>query len=107
MRRVLVQHARDRMAEKRGGERGRVTLFDAPSVFEESPEDLVALEDALDRFADIDPENARIVELRFFAGLTIAETAGALAVSTPTVERGWRVARMWLRDRLPRGDAGL
>ncbi|MEM7307705.1 MAG: sigma-70 family RNA polymerase sigma factor [Planctomycetota bacterium] len=106
MRRVLVQHARDRLAQKRGGERGRVTLFEAASVFEERPEDLVALEEALDRFAAIDPDNARIVELRFFAGLTNEEAARTIGVSSRTVERGWRASRAWLRDALEHDAAG-
>lgn len=100
MRRVLLQHARDRVAQKRGGGHERVTLFEVPDVLEERPEDLLALDAALERFADIDPDNARIVELRYFGGLTVEETAGVLGVSTRTVERGWRAARAWLRDKV-------
>ena len=97
MRRILLQHARDRMADKRGGGRERVTMFEAASPFEEEPEDLLALDVALERFAAIDPPNAQIVELRFFAGLTTEETGKMLGVSSRTVERGWRAARAWLR----------
>ena len=100
MRRILLQHARDRVADKRGGGRDRVTLFEAESPFEEPPEALLALEVALERFTAVDPENARIVELRFFGGLTSEEVAGVLGVSSRTVERGWRAARAWLRDAL-------
>ena len=100
MRRVLLEHARARLADKRGGGRGRVTLFDAASVVEERPEALVALDEALERFAAIDAAGARIVELRWFAGLSVADTAAALDVSTRTVERGWRVAAAWLREQV-------
>jgi RNA polymerase sigma factor (TIGR02999 family) len=102
MRRVLLEHARARAADKRGGGARRVTLFDAPSALEEEPEALLALDEALTAFATIDPGNARIVELRFFAGLDVAESAALLNVSTRTVERGWRAAQAWLRDRLER-----
>ncbi len=100
MRRVLLEHARARLSEKRGGGAKRVTLFEVASVFEEEPEALVALDDALVEFARVDPENARVVELRWFGGLDTVETAALLGVSTRTVERGWRAARAWLRDRL-------
>lgn len=97
MRRVLLEHARARLAGKRGGGAQRVTLFDVPSAGDETPEALVALEAALVRFERIDPEGARIVELKWFAGLENEETAAVLGVSTRTVERGWRAARAWLR----------
>ena len=100
MRRVLLEHARARMAEKRGGGAERVTLFEVSSAMEERPEALVALDEALEHFAEIDPQNARIVELRWFGGLEVSEVATLLGVSTRTVERGWRAARAWLRDRL-------
>ncbi len=100
MRRVLLEHARARLAERRGGGAARVTLFEAASAFEEEPEAIVALEEALERFAAVDPDNARIVELRWFGGLNTAEAADVLGVSTRTVERGWRAARAWLRDQL-------
>jgi len=100
MRRILVNHAEARRAHKRGGGGERVTLFEGASVFEERAEDLVALDEALERLAARDPQKARIVELRFFAGLTNEEAAEALAVSTRTVERGWRFARAWLAKEL-------
>lgn len=100
MRRILLEHARARLAEKRGGNLGRVTFFDVPSAMDDEPEALVALDESLTAFARIDPENARIVELRWFAGLDVADTAAALGVSTRTVERGWRAAQAWLRDRI-------
>jgi RNA polymerase sigma-70 factor (ECF subfamily) len=100
MRRVLLEHARSRLAEKRGGAAERVTLFDVPSALDETPQALVALDQALQRFAEVDPENARIVELRWFGGLDVEDAAAALGVSTRTVERGWRAARAWLRERV-------
>jgi len=105
MRRVLLEHARARAAGKRGGGARRVTFFDAPSAWEEEPESVLALDEALVAFTAIDPENARIVELRFFVGLEVAEVAAHLDVSTRTVERGWRAAQAWLRDRLARSQA--
>ena len=100
MRRVLLEHARARLADRRGAGAGRVTLFEVPSPFEERPESLIALDEALEQFAAVDPDNARIVELRWFGGLSNEQTANVLGVSTRTVERGWRAARAWLRDRL-------
>ena len=100
MRRVLLQHARARLAAKRGGSAARVTLFDVPSSLDDRPENVVALDEALEHFATIDPRNAQIVELRWFGGLDVAETAAVLDVSTRTVERGWRAAAAWLKIRL-------
>lgn len=100
MRRVLLEHARARLGDKRGGGAERVTLFEVPTALDDRPEAVVALDAALEQFAEIDPENARIVELRWFGGLENEETARVLGVSTRTVERGWRAARAWLRDRL-------
>ena len=100
MRRVLVHHAEKRGAEKRGGGAGRVTLFEGASVFEERAEDLLVLDEALDRLGAFDAEKCRIVELRFFAGLSEAEAADVLGVSTRTVERGWRLAKAWLRKEI-------
>lgn len=100
MRHVLVDHARARGRDKRGG--GRAAPLDAALDELEAggQTDVVALHDALERFAQIDAQGARIVELRFFAGLSIEETARVLGVSTPTVERGWRAARLWLARAL-------
>jgi RNA polymerase sigma factor (TIGR02999 family) len=101
MRRVLVDHARTRHALKRGGAGTRVTLGEAELAAAASDEvDVLALDDALARLAVIDPRKARLVELRYFAGLSIPEAAAALGVSQATVGREWAVARMWLRREL-------
>lgn len=100
MRRILVNHARDRSAAKRGGDQERVSLrlVDTPS--EESDVDLIALEDALERLGAVDLRKAKVVELRFYGGLTIDEVAQVLGVSRATVEREWSFARAWLFDAL-------
>jgi RNA polymerase sigma factor (TIGR02999 family) len=95
MRRILVDHARARTADKRGGRRRRVPL-DESVRWTESPEHLLALEDALTRFAAEEPRKAELVVLRFFAGRTIPEAAQVLGVSVPTAERWWSYARTWL-----------
>jgi RNA polymerase sigma factor (TIGR02999 family) len=100
MRRILVNHARDRAAAKRGGERERVSLslVEVPSG---GPDvDLIALEDALERLAALDERKAKVVELRFFGGLSVEEVAEVLGVSRATVEREWSFARAWLFDAL-------
>ena len=99
MRRVLVDHARTRLAEKRGGALQRVTLSGV-GASNESDVDVLALHDALERLAILDPDQARLVELRYFGGLGIEETAEALGVSPATVKREWAVARAWLRREL-------
>ena len=97
MRRVLVDHARTRGRVKRGAGASRLLLDEALEEVEQRGDlDVVALHEAVERLATFDPQAAKIVELRFFGGLSIAEAAEALGVSTPTVERGWRVARLWL-----------
>ena len=110
MRRVLLDHARTRHALKRGGGAVQITLGGAdrearPGVrpVEESSldaVDVIALDDALARLAELDPQKARLVDLRYFAGLSIPEAAEVLGVSTATVGREWAVARMWLRREL-------
>ncbi|MGE0593261.1 MAG: sigma-70 family RNA polymerase sigma factor [Vicinamibacterales bacterium] len=102
MRRVLVDHARARLADKRGGVQARVPLDDVVVASEPPPGDLVALDDALDRLARHDPHQARLVELRFFAGLTVEETADVLGISDTTVKREWRMARAWLHREMSR-----
>ena len=100
IRRILVDHARRRAAGKRGGDRVRVTLDErllAPGLREL---DLVVLDDAMRELAELDPELAGLVELRFFGGLTIEETAAALGVSAATVKREWATARAWLHRRI-------
>jgi RNA polymerase sigma-70 factor, ECF subfamily len=101
MRRILVNHARDRAAAKRGGdvERVSLSLVEAPSGGS-TDVDLVALEDALQGLAALDPRKGRVVELKFFGGLTIAEIAEVLQISGATVEREWSFARAWLFDAI-------
>jgi RNA polymerase sigma factor (TIGR02999 family) len=99
MRRILVDHARDRARDKRGG--GVVfTALEDEQVAAPSTVDALALDEALDRLAAIDPLHARIVELRYFAGLTIEETSEALHLSPATVKREWTWARAWLHQQL-------
>lgn len=100
MRQILIERARARGARKRGGAQPRVTL-DEGLVAGESPSvDLVALNEALDRLEAMDPEQARLVELRYFGGLTIEETAEAMNISPASVKRHWAVARAWLAREL-------
>lgn len=100
MRRVLVDHARARRALKRGGGDVQITLGDAYSAVAPDAVDVLALDEALARLAVMDARKARLVELRYFAGLSIPEAAAALGVSQATVIREWAVARMWLRREL-------
>lgn len=105
MRRILANYARDRAAAKRGGGREPVSLslIEAPSG---APDvDLIALEDALDRLAAMDPRKAKVVELRFYGGLTMEETAEVIGVSLATVEREWSFARAWLYKAIEGTDA--
>jgi len=104
MRRVLVDHARERNALKRGGKRVSLTLEEAVLGSGERPPDLLALDEALTRLAARDPQKAEIVELRFFGGLTLEETAQALRTSSATVSRQWRLARAWLFKELGGAD---
>jgi RNA polymerase sigma-70 factor (ECF subfamily) len=97
MRQVLVDYARKRRYAKRGGDARRVLLDEAMIVSEERAADVVALDDALKSLAEIDPRQSQIVELRFFGGLSIEETAEVLAVSPGTVMRDWTLAKAWLR----------
>ena len=97
MRQVLVDYARKRGYAKRGGDAHRVALDEALIVSEERAADVVALDDALKSLAEIDPRQSQIVELRFFGGLSIEETAEVLAVSPGTVMRDWTLAKAWLR----------
>lgn len=100
MRQILIERARARGAQKRGGHRARITLDDALIAGGERSIDLVALDEALDRLAQLDPNQARLVELRFFGGLTVEETAEAMNISPATVKRHWTVARAWLAREL-------
>jgi len=103
MRRILVDHARRRAAQKRGGNGARVTLADDVAAVAGGDVDLVLLDDALDRLAALDARQARVVEMRFFAGLDVVETAAALGVSEKTVKRDWAAAKAWLHRELTRG----
>jgi len=105
MRRILVNHARDRNTAKRGNQH-KVSLDEAVSFFQLPDVELVALDDALTRLAAIDEEQSRLVELRFFGGLTIEETAEVLSTSPATVKREWSLAKAWLHREINRGDAG-
>jgi RNA polymerase sigma factor (TIGR02999 family) len=96
MRRVLVDYARERNTAKRGGRREKVTLTESGLLALERTPDLLSLDEALQRLAAVDPDKAAIVELRFFGGCSIEETAASLGLSTATVNRQWRRARAWL-----------
>jgi RNA polymerase sigma factor (TIGR02999 family) len=102
MRRVLVDYARERGREKRGGGL-RVGSLDEDVVAPQPAVDVVALDAALDRLAAADPQQGRVVELRFFAGLSVEETAQALGVSPATVKRDWATAKLWLYRELTAG----
>ena len=101
MRRVLVDHARVHQAQKRGGsDQQRLSLADVERASDKPDVDLLALHEALNELAELDPQQARIVELKFFGGLSIEETAEVLGVGHATVERDWKMARAWLRSKL-------
>jgi RNA polymerase sigma-70 factor, ECF subfamily len=100
MRQILIERARARDAKKRGGERQRVTLDEGLVAGGDRSIDLIALDQALERLAALDAEQARLVELRFFGGLTIEETAEAMNTSPATVKRHWTVACAWLAREL-------
>lgn len=105
MRRILVNYARDRGAAKRGGGAERVSLSLVPSPSGRSEVELIALEDALERLAALDERKGRVVELKFFGGLTVDEIAEVLQVSGATVEREWAFARAWLYDAIEGQDS--
>jgi RNA polymerase sigma factor (TIGR02999 family) len=105
MRRILIDHARNRLAAKRGGSDQKIALDDgAIDISEERASSLIALDEALARLAEIDPQKSHLVELRFFGGLSIEETAESLGISTATVIRQWRMAKAWLyKEVIDRG----
>ena len=103
MRHILLDRARRRIAAKRGGGAERVNLDELPDLSGDRARELVALEDALKTLAENDPRKARVVELRFFGGLSVEETAEVLAVSPETVMRDWKFARAWLQAELSSG----
>lgn len=100
MRRILVDHARRRKAQKRGAGERPAALRDVAEAASDPDGYVVALNQALDELAEVDPRQARVVELRFFGGLTIAETADALEIGHATVERDWHMAKAWLHRRI-------
>jgi len=106
MRRILVDHARRHHAAKRGGTALKVSLNDVVLAAEERAEDLVALDDALNRLAAMDPRQGRVVELRLFGGLTVEETAEVLRISPATVKREWTTAKAWLSREIRQGSRG-
>src|SRR6266545_8057226 len=106
MRRILIDFARGRHQDKRGGAAVQISLDDAAAMSVERSAEFIALDEALDQLAAIDPRRSRMVELRFFGGLTEEETAEALKVSPRTVRREWSLARAWLYRELKRGEPG-
>jgi RNA polymerase sigma-70 factor, ECF subfamily len=100
MREILVERARARAASKRGGSRVRVSLEEGSAAIKENPVDLLALNEALEQLAQMDESLAQIVELRYFGGLTIEETADCLQSSPATVKRGWSMAKAWLKREM-------
>lgn len=103
MRRILVDHAKSRHREKRGGPNENVPLEDELlAVAEETNIDVIALDEALSRLAKFDPQQERIVEMRYFAGLSLDETAAAIGISRATAARDWAVAKAWLHRELTR-----
>lgn len=104
IRRILIDHARHKGRLKRGGGMNRIPLDEALTVSAEPDVDFIGLDGALTRLAALDEQKARVVELRFFAGLTVEQTARALGVSQSTVARDWQFARVWLSRELERED---
>jgi len=105
MRRILIDHARSHRYAKRGSGAPKVSLDDAPPIAAEASPDLLEVDEALDRLSEVDPQLARIVELRFFGGMKNEEIAEVLGISVPTVTRRWRMAKAWLFRHLTGDDA--
>jgi RNA polymerase sigma factor (TIGR02999 family) len=104
MRRILLNYARDRQRDKRGGGAVQVSLSEVAVMTEKKSEELIALDDALKKLEVIDARKSQIVELRFFGGLSVDETAEFLKVSPPTVARDWKLAKAWLRREMRHGS---
>jgi RNA polymerase sigma factor (TIGR02999 family) len=102
MRRILLDRARKRGAGKRGGKSPHVNLADLPDLGSGRARELIALDEALSALAEVDPRKARVIELRFFGGLTVEETAEVLKLSPDTIMRDWRLARVWLLAEVTR-----
>ncbi len=100
IRRILIDHARERFAQKRGGTQRPISISGQDVAGKESPVDLLSLDEALTELAELSERQARIVELRFFGGLTIPEVAATLGIGNRSVDREWQVARVWLYHRL-------
>ena len=106
MRRILVDFARARGYQKRGGGRQQITFAESLPVSNEQPVDLLALNDALEALAAVDERKSRVVELKFFGGLSVEETAAVLKISNETVKRDWRFAKNWLMREMGRRTPG-
>jgi RNA polymerase sigma factor (TIGR02999 family) len=104
MRRIRLDDARRRNRLKRGGGRQREPLGDRPALFDDDPADVLAVDEALRRLEQMDPRKTEVVNLRYFAGLTVDETAQAMGLGPRTVDKEWRLARAWLYRELTRGD---
>ena len=102
MRRILIDHARGHLRIKHGGQREAIPLDEGMVFSESKSEELLAVDEALDRLAKLDPRQSKIVEMRFFGGLTVEETAEAMGISPITVKRDWNLARAWLYGELER-----
>ncbi len=100
MRHILVDYARSKNSKKRGGWQEKVTFVEGALITQERPEEIVALDDALNQLAILDERKSRVVEMKFFGGLNIEEIAGVLKLSPETVKRDWRFARTWLLREL-------
>jgi RNA polymerase sigma-70 factor, ECF subfamily len=106
MRRILINHAQSHHAAKRGGHAGKVTLDDALGIFTLQPQlDVMELNRSLEQLGRVDGQQARVVELRYFGGLSIEETAEVMGVSPATVKREWGTARLWLLQQMQGGEA--
>ncbi len=100
MRRILVDHARRKKSKKRGGDRERLNFTDADLMAEESPEDLIAMDEAIAQLEEVEPIKAQVVKMRFFAGLSFEQAAELLTISPATARRYWNYARAWLYGKL-------
>lgn len=100
MRRILVDHARGHHADKRGGGAAKLSLDEAIEIADQKEVDLIALDDALTNLAELDEQQSRVVELRFFGGLTVEETAEVMKLSPATIKREWSMAKAWLHREL-------
>jgi RNA polymerase sigma factor (TIGR02999 family) len=105
MRRILINHAQARLAAKRQAQTQAVALEDALGVFTDSRIDVLALNQVLEQLTELDQQQGRIVELRYFGGLTIEETGEVLGISPATVKREWSIARLWLLEKMEGGSS--